>query len=145
MIGEVESENICDFTDWVGDRWYDFEEWTGRLDIKNYVTNVNAYHRKVIDKNNTTKESIERIFEDVAAVNDSYSSLFSRFKANLNAINNYLDTMNNTVSPIKENFNSEYITSKFDFVSSEINAVSAQRFRDELVQDIDGVSCYNVM
>lgn len=35
MVREVEHEKICAFTDWLGDRWLDFEELIGRLDIKN--------------------------------------------------------------------------------------------------------------
>ncbi|WP_075720540.1 hypothetical protein [Roseburia sp. 499] len=54
LVSQVESEKWCDFTDWVGDRWYDFESWIGTLDIQHYINDVNAYHKKVIDKNNTT-------------------------------------------------------------------------------------------
>ena len=62
LVTEVENDKISDFTDWVGDRWYDFESWIGQLNIKNYLNNVNIYHKKVIDKNNTTKDTIEKIF-----------------------------------------------------------------------------------
>ncbi len=27
LVTEVENDKISDFTDWVGDRWYDFESW----------------------------------------------------------------------------------------------------------------------
>lgn len=37
LVTEVESDKISDFTDWVGDRWYDFESWIGQLNIKNYI------------------------------------------------------------------------------------------------------------
>lgn len=73
LVSEVENEKLSDFTDWIGDRWYDFGEWVGSLNIKNYIDNVNSYHKKVIDKNNTTMDSIEKIFEDVKNINNSYS------------------------------------------------------------------------
>ena len=38
LVSEVESEKLCDFTDWVGDRWYSFEEWIGKLNIKYYLS-----------------------------------------------------------------------------------------------------------
>ena len=71
LVDEVENEKWCDFTDWVGDRWYDFESWIGTLNIKNYINNVNAYHKKVIDKNNTTKETVISIFDEVKSVDYS--------------------------------------------------------------------------
>ena len=53
LVAQVESEKWSDFTDWWGDRWYDFEAWIGALDIKDYIDNVNEYHKRVIDKNHT--------------------------------------------------------------------------------------------
>ena len=50
LVSSVENEKICDFTDWIGDRWLDFQSWIGKLSIKKYINNVNAYHKKVIDK-----------------------------------------------------------------------------------------------
>ena len=70
LVEQVEGEKWCDFTDWIGDRWLDFQSWIGRLNIKNYINNVNEYHKKVIDKNNTTKEQIEKIFADVTEINE---------------------------------------------------------------------------
>ena len=43
LVTEVENDKISDFTDWVGDRWYDFESWIGQLNIKNYLNNVNIF------------------------------------------------------------------------------------------------------
>ena len=77
LVSEVEDEKMSDFTDWMGDRWYDFESWIGTLNIKNYINNVNAYHKKVIDKNNATKESIEKIFSDVKKVDISLKYAYS--------------------------------------------------------------------
>lgn len=74
LVSQVENEKWCDFTDWVGDRWYDFEEWIGSLDIKNYIDNINEYHKKVIDKNNATIGQIEEIFEDVNQVSADYKA-----------------------------------------------------------------------
>lgn len=50
LVSEVENDKLCDLTDWIGDRWYDFESWIGRLNIRNYINDVNSYHKKVIDK-----------------------------------------------------------------------------------------------
>ena len=37
LVSQVENEKISNFTDWVGDRWYDFESWIGILNIRNYL------------------------------------------------------------------------------------------------------------
>ena len=68
LVKQVEDEKLCDFTDWIGDRWLDFESWIGLLNVKRYIDDINAYHKKVIDKNNTTLSDIERIFNAAYAV-----------------------------------------------------------------------------
>ena len=73
----MENEKLCDFTDWVGDRWLDFEQFIGQLNIKKYINNVNDYHKKVIDKNNATQSSINKIFNDVAKVDNTYYNVFT--------------------------------------------------------------------
>lgn len=65
LVDQVENEKWCNFTDWIGDRWYDFEDWIGILDIRNYLDDVNAYHKKVLDKNNVGRDVIENIFQNV--------------------------------------------------------------------------------
>lgn len=76
MVSQVENEQISEFTDWIGDRWYDFESWIGKLDLRNYINNVNSYHKKVIDKNNATKESINTIFSKVESLDTAYRGIF---------------------------------------------------------------------
>ena len=46
MVSQVENEKFSDFTDWIGDRWYDFESWIGTLNIKKYLNDVNTYPQK---------------------------------------------------------------------------------------------------
>lgn len=48
LVAQVENEKICNFTDLVGDKWLDFQDWIGILDIKKYINNVNLYHKKVV-------------------------------------------------------------------------------------------------
>lgn len=75
LVSQVESEKMSNFTDWMGDRWCDFESWIGKLNIKNYLDDVNAYHKKIIDKNNTTKASINTIFGKVSAIDVLYKNV----------------------------------------------------------------------
>ena len=48
----------------VSDRGMDFQSWTGKLGIENYINDVDTYHQKIIDKNNATeKEDRHYIFK----------------------------------------------------------------------------------
>lgn len=70
--------------DWFSDRGMDFQSWTGKLGIENYINDVDTYHQKIIDKNNATKKKIDTIFSNVqsvdarnvTAVRNRYDSLF---------------------------------------------------------------------
>ena len=51
--------------DFFGDRWLDIQAWTGRLSIQNYLDDVDAYHKKILDRRNTKVQEIETIFARV--------------------------------------------------------------------------------
>lgn len=138
LVSEVESEKLCDFTDWIGDRWYDFEGWIGRLSIKNYINDVNSYHKKVIDKNNTTKKSIETIFKNVSNVNATYGSIVGNVGISLGKLSSYIDAMNSIITPSNGMFNSSSMSSKFDALLKEMNSSNVQCLKDKMVQNIDG-------
>lgn len=99
LVEQVEKEKWCDFTDWLGDRWYDFQEWIGKLDIKNYVDNVNAYHKKVIDKNNTTSQEINRIFQNINAVSTEYTQRINAIHENICEFEKAIKLLEETISP----------------------------------------------
>lgn len=109
LVKQVEDEKWCAFTDWFGDRWYDFEGWIGQLDIKKYIDNVNAYHKKVIDKNNTNEEEIKKIFDHVNNHSDNYRGRFLAILTNLQLYRKNLILIANVISPGNGNFNPEYI------------------------------------
>ena len=127
LVSDVENEKWCDFTDWIGDRWLDFQSWIGSLNIKNYLDDVNAYHKKVIDKNNTTKEKIEEIFQNVNNVDNSYQSVFLSNEETLNAVLSYLQELGAIINPANGNFNSMQIFLKFAPLYSEL-----KKFLDKL-------------
>lgn len=143
LISEVENEKRSDFTDWIGDRWYDFAEWIGKLNIRNYINNVNSYHKKVIDKNNATKTAINRIFRNVSSVNTSYAYIFSNIENSLNKYLNYLDELNDIVTPSNGRFNTNSMSNSFDKILREINSSKVLCLKDQMVQDIDGELVFN--
>lgn len=99
MIDRTETKKLCDFTDWVGDRWYDFEEWIGALSLRENLENVNRYHRKVIDKNNTTLAQLETIFGQVYAVETSYHRSLSQTIETCRAMNQLLISLYDIIMP----------------------------------------------
>lgn len=138
LVSEVESEKLCDFTDWVGDRWYSFEEWIGKLNIKYYINNVNSYHKKVIDKNNTTKDNIEEIFRAVKSVNSAYAGTFSSINATLNNWNAYIKQMSEIVEPSHGNFTVSAMQGSLDDILDDISKNNNKLLEDRMCKDIGG-------
>lgn len=106
LVSEVENEKINFFTDWVGDGWYAFQSWIGRLNIKCYLDNVNEYHKKVIDKNDTTKGAINRIFNDVDILDNSYRKKLIAVNTVLKQWDSYIVELTSIVNPCNGKFNS---------------------------------------
>lgn len=121
LVSQVENEKISNFTDWVGDRWYDFESWIGKLNIRNYLNNVNEYHKKVIDKNNATKSSINTIFNKVKSVDASYKDTFSIKKSQLQQWQRYIDELSQIVNPRNGKFNAKAMSDAFDGILKQIS------------------------
>lgn len=121
LVSQVENEKISNFTDWVGDRWYDFESWIGKLNIRNYLNNVNEYHKKVIDKNNATKSSINTIFNKVKSVDASYKDTFSIKKSQLQQWQRYINELSQIVNPRNGKFNAKAMSDAFDGILKRIS------------------------
>ena len=98
LVAQVESEKLCDFTDWIGDRWYDFEEWIGILHLKDDLSNVNEYHKKVIDKNNITLAQLEGIFNKVYSVESEYHKELTNIIASCRGFNKLLNALNDVMA-----------------------------------------------
>ena len=61
-VGEVTADGTWDrVKDWFGDAGLTIQSWLGQLSIQNYVNDVDTYHKKVLDKNNTTAKQIGEI------------------------------------------------------------------------------------
>lgn len=138
MVSEVENEKWCDFTDWVGDRWYDFESWIGTLNIKRYLNDVNSYHKKVIDKNNTSKETITNIFNAVKGVDSTYSSIFENIRVCLTTWYNHIMSLSDIMTPGNGHFNEEFMANKLNSILSDLDQSHIDCLRDQMVQDFGG-------
>ena len=143
LVSQVESEKWCDFTDWVGDRWYDFEDLIGVLDVRQYINNLNSYHKKVIDKNNATAKTIEKIFAEVRGVDASYANTLGSTANTLAQLKRYVEQMTQIVAPGKGNFNGHTITGTLSPIIKDVSQATIQQIVDSLVQEIDGKKVYD--
>lgn len=138
LVAQVEDEKWCDFTDWIGDGWSGFEGWIGQLDISNYINDINTYHKKVIDKNNTTAEGIETIFTNVNQVAEQYKSRFAAILASLSEYNKTIKTITSAVTPGNGSFTTEYIGSMVNGAIDSyllVNAGLLNMAKDGLTQE----------
>lgn len=69
---ETEEEQWWQVTRW--DCWYRVDQFFGTLEWDLYTGNVDSYYRKLIDINNASVKDIERIFENIYSVDDSYGA-----------------------------------------------------------------------
>ena len=130
LVSEVENSQISNFTDWIGDRWYDFESWIGKLNIKNYLNNVNDYHKKVIDKNNATQSTINTIFSRVKSVDSAYKNTFTEKKSQLEQWQRYIGELSQIVNPNNGIFNSDYISGSLNNIISDIGDDTHENVKD---------------
>lgn len=142
LVNEVENEKLCDFTDWIGDRWYDFSEMIGSLNVRRYINDVNAYHKKVIDKNNTTKEKIEEIFKSVHSVDSTYNGIFERILNRQNSFLKYIKELSETIKP-NNNRMTKAGMAPLDNILADINKQKLTSIIDVMRQSIDGVVVFN--
>ena len=90
LIDDINREQLCGFTDWIGDLSYTVKSWTGSLNINHYFNDVAAYQKKVLDKDNASRKSIQKIFSDVARVDNSYSNSYSKIISSLKHWDRYI-------------------------------------------------------
>ncbi len=50
----------------------------GNLDIAHYKNNIQEYHRKVIDINDTTTKQMQNIFDAIDELDDKYGAIFEK-------------------------------------------------------------------
>lgn len=93
-----------------GGQWFDFTDWIGDIfifaDIQDYLNDVNAYHKKILDKNNTTKEQINTIFNNVNAVDQTYASTFSSYNQDVQEQIDYIKALADCINPANVLFKS---------------------------------------
>lgn len=93
IVEEVESEKWFNITRW--DVFYRIEKYFGGLDFPSNESELNTYYRKIIDIEDTSKEQINEIFEQVYATDNSFSKEIDGLVENVREINSDLEKLSN--------------------------------------------------
>jgi hypothetical protein len=123
-IKGIENGEVCNFTDWYKDHWCDYADLIGELGLAGYINNVNSYHKKVTAKNKAAVSSVEKIFNEVHAVDHSYCSTFTNIRDSLEKIETYISKMAEIISPEKGSFTAE-----------NVKSILSQAYYDDLLND----------
>ena len=99
LVKEVENEKYQGFADELGDGFLTFQSWIGNLNINKYLNDVSSYHRKVIDKNNATRSSINAIFDTVKSIDVSYKHKIARDNQWLQQWISYVEELSVIIDP----------------------------------------------
>lgn len=105
QIREINNEQWYGWTDAIGD-FFSFG-----LDIQNYLDRVDDYHKKIMDKNNTTVEDIAKIFADVRGVDASFQTIFSKHREALREQKEYIQALASCINTSHSNFTADGIQS----------------------------------
>ena len=86
LVNQINDDNWCGVSDWFGDLFFSLKnlltEW-GWLDR---TTEMETYYRELLDRKNTSEETVTQVFEDISGLDTSFASL--RY---LGYCKNYLD------------------------------------------------------
>ncbi len=83
MVKSLEPHGVAEtVADWFGDLGLTISGWFGGLNINNYLDNIDLYHQKTLDKNNTTAAEVRQIFRTVRNDDYRYSQKISQIKSN---------------------------------------------------------------
>ena len=85
--------------DRIGDAGLQIQYWFGALSISKYIDNLDAYHKKIIDKNNTTSPRIEEIFTNVKNIDTRYQGGLQQNVNFSESVINFINDLANTIDP----------------------------------------------
>lgn len=123
LIKEIDDEQIHEVTDFLGDVFLTYDSWFGQLKIKNYLNNVQNYHKKVLDKNNTTKKEIKNIFTRVRSIDAKTARIFSVYADFLNKGIAYIGSLSSLVAPGNGMFTAEDIEIRLAEQAEKLDAI----------------------
>ncbi|MBQ6583459.1 MAG: hypothetical protein IJH77_06530 [Mogibacterium sp.] len=101
IVKEVTADGFPEqFKDFFGDIWLSITGWFGKMDISKYLNDIDAYHRRVLDKNNTTIKQIRKIFNTVREDDTTHGTRQSFIRTQYyTPVVSYLEELNAMLDP----------------------------------------------
>ncbi len=119
----------------------------GDLDISDYLGNLDAYHQKLIDKNDMARDDITNLFDAVHLVDDNYKAMFTDKLNLLKAYDTSLVGLKNLISINAYNpASSNIYLPPIDFLeksAGSTQALSAYYVDKYTIQNEDGTTTYD--
>lgn len=98
-IDKVNSSTWSSVTDEIGDVLLQVGKVTHILDIASNFMQVSAYHKLVLDMNDSTKKDIEKIFKEVKKVDNQYKRKFEDIAKRIETYNKKIDKLSEMIHP----------------------------------------------
>lgn len=130
-IDEVNEEQLCGFTDWLGDGGLYVQEYTGFLDIEKYKNKVDKYHKKVLDQHDADKAAINRIFANVQDADDLYEGKLETLYEKMKLFGDKMGTLRTLINP--DNgvvFTSSSVSTAVKDINTKINCEMKDFYTD---------------
>lgn len=125
QIDDINEKEWCWLTDKLGDIATTAAKWLGILKLDDDMSNVKSYQRAILDKTDMTKKELNKIFENVYAVDN-------KFKGKFGEVNNKESTYNSKLKKL-----SEMINPNFSIATSKQIKEAVSKYNKKLA-DIDG-------
>lgn len=124
QISDIELQDWSWFTDCIGDMSLHILKWIGILSLQDDMSNVEEYHKAILDMNNTKCSDIENIFENVYTEENSVARQLEEVKEKLQLMADNMQKLADGISS--------------GFVSAD--ASSIQKIGTELRADLKNVN-----
>lgn len=112
--------------DCIGDMGLTVQGWLGQLNISDYVNDLDAYHKKILDKNDTSTQQIEQIFSDVTAVDAKYGAILLETVTTGTQIVKYIRDLADTIDPAGGKFTMDKMEELLGMDKADLEAEQIQ-------------------
>lgn len=90
LIRQISDEQWCGISDWFGDGYLYVKHWLGDLGLYDKTSNMENFHKELLDKKDTSASEIRTIFENVSSIDTQYATNSAgRFGACLEMLRSY--------------------------------------------------------
>ena len=73
LLQQISDEQLCGISDWFGDVYLYVKHFLGDLGLYDKTSNMEKYHKELLDKKNTSAAKIRTIFENVSTMDSQYA------------------------------------------------------------------------